>query len=211
MGGFFLPVGQSLSVNTGVVLMNADDKNWARDLLLQALPRQSVGAEIGVYKGDFAQKILDVVQPKQLHLIDPWVYQESSDYDRSWYGGQAGRSQSFMDDIYQSVCLRFSRGIDSGAVRVHRDTSDSALGGMADASLDWVYIDGNHKYEYVKRDLELGFKKVKGGGLVAGDDYGVAGWWEDGVTRAVNEYVASGACLVVFIQESQFILKKTTP
>jgi hypothetical protein len=44
----------------------------------------------------------------------------------------------------------------------------------------------------VKKDLEVFALKVKPGGLLAGDDYGVRGWWEHGVTRAVDEFVARG-------------------
>ncbi|GAG75308.1 unnamed protein product [marine sediment metagenome] len=38
-------------------------------------------------------------------------------------------------------------------------------------NLDFVYIDGNHSYEYVLRDIELYFPKVKEGGVVGGHDY----------------------------------------
>ena len=40
---------------------------------------------------------------------------------------------------------------------------------------DWIYIDGNHTYEYVKQDLEGYRPKVKPGGYMAGDDYGTKG------------------------------------
>lgn len=35
-------------------------------------PTDSVGAEIGVFKGEFTAHILRRVQPKELHLIDAW-------------------------------------------------------------------------------------------------------------------------------------------
>ena len=37
--------------------------------------------------------------------------------------------------------------------------------------LDWVYVDGNHSYEFVLSDLENGLKYTKSGGLIAGDDF----------------------------------------
>ena len=50
---------------------------------------------------------------------------------------------------------------------------------LEDESFDAVFIDGNHSYEYVKKDLENYSKKVKKGGIIAmhdanfeGDQYG---------------------------------------
>ena len=40
-----------------------------------------------------------------------------------------------------------------------------------DESLDFVYIDGAHDYKNVYKDLKAWSKKVKKGGIVAGDDY----------------------------------------
>ena len=50
-------------------------------------------------------------------------------------------------------------------------TSEQASNLFADNSLDFVYIDGNHKYEYVLQDLNLWYPKVKQGGYLMGDDY----------------------------------------
>lgn len=42
-----------------------------RRWLLELLPRDSEGAEIGVWQGNFSALILSVVGPRRLHLIDP--------------------------------------------------------------------------------------------------------------------------------------------
>jgi hypothetical protein len=59
----------------------------------------------------------------------------------------------------------------------------------------------------VKRDLEVFAAKVKPGGLLTGDDYGVRGWWEYGVTKAVDEFVAGSICEPVSLRR-QFVLRK---
>ena len=69
-----------------------------RRFLLEMLPHGSVGAEIGVHLGDFSQVILDGVAPRHLHLIDPWSYQPSAEYERALYGGRAERGQTEMDE-----------------------------------------------------------------------------------------------------------------
>ena len=93
-------------------------------------------------------------------------------------------------------------------VAVHRAPSVEAAESFADGYFDWVYIDGNHLYEFVKADLETYHRKVRTGGYIAGDDYGAEGWWEGGVTRAVDEFRRAGLCETVLIQDRQFLLQK---
>lgn len=64
-------------------------------------------------------------------------------------------------------------------------------------SLDWVYIDGNHEYEHVIADLEVFYRKLKSGGILAGDDYD---WGEARgcpVRRAVHEPVRPAEAVVL--------------
>ena len=69
------------------------------------LPRKSIGAEIGVHKGDFSRKILRTVSPAALHLIDPWRHETSETYKDAWYGGQAEGRQGEMDARYSASAL----------------------------------------------------------------------------------------------------------
>jgi methyltransferase family protein len=178
-----------------------------RDCVLSHISKDSVCAEIGVYKGEFSELIL-ARKPKKLHAIDPWKFEPDPAYESSWYGGSAGQSQANMDTIYESVLRRFRAAVKSGTVEVHRCTSVDAAGNFPDNYFDWIYIDGNHQYEFVKQDLGVYLPKVKTNGLVAGDDYGVSGWWQDGVTKAVDEAVASGRLEKLLIENHQYLLRK---
>jgi len=42
---------------------------------------------------------------------------------------------------------------------------------MPDDFFDFIYIDGCHKYECVKKDIENSLKKLKRGGILAGHDF----------------------------------------
>jgi hypothetical protein len=183
-------------------------RRGGRDRLLQSMPKQSVCAEIGVHLGDFSEKILRVVEPKKLHLIDPWKYETETTYKTSLYGGHKGGDQQNMDRRYEQVVARFRTQLDQGRVVFHRAYSSDAAPDFADGELDWVYIDGNHLYEFVKKDLELYGPKVKPGGFITGDDYDYSGWWQGGVKRAVDELVASGAVKLVDILDGQFVVQK---
>jgi len=180
-----------------------------RARLLRRLPTNSVGVEIGVWAGDLSAAILRAVRPVQLHLLDPWAFAPDERYEQAWYGGARAGSQAEMDEVYKRVLQRFETEIADGAVVIHRSTSAEAAAGFEDASLDWVYVDGNHLYEYVRADLELFAPKMRPGGLLAGDDYGAAGWWDDGVRRAVDRFLVTqaGAYEPVLLRD-QFLLRR---
>lgn len=180
----------------------------SRDELLARLPRAGLCAEIGTWKGDFAARILSNTQPSRLYLIDPWEYRGEGEYEHAMYGGHKPDGHQEMEAIYEGVLDRFSREIDCGQVVPLRMRSIDAVAKLTDGALDWVYIDSDHRYESVRSDLEMFYRIVKPGGFIAGDDYGDAGWWEDGVTKAVDEFAASGRCDRPTIIGSQFLFTK---
>jgi predicted O-methyltransferase YrrM len=49
---------------------------------------------------------------------------------------------------------------------------------------DFIFIDGNHEYEIVRKDIETWFLKLKTDGIIAGDDYDPC---HGGVIKAVDE------------------------
>lgn len=177
-----------------------------RRRLLDNLPKNGVGVEVGVWRGDFSARILDVARPKKLHLVDPWQAIGEERYEGARYGGDLDEGQAEMDAIHAFVLERFAREREQGLVEVHRATSGEAAAAFPDGGLDFVYVDGDHTYDAVKADLEAYAPKLRDGGLLAGDDYGVTGWWEDGVTRAVDEFVATGRAEVVSLENNQFVL-----
>jgi len=135
--------------------------------LLEFLPKKAVCAELGVLEGDFSEKILSVTQPSKLHLID---------------SDQA---------VVEKALKRFQNEIQRGVVSVIRADSSEAVRAMPDGYLDWIYIDADHTYEGVKRDLEAAHLKVKDDGLIIVDDYvffGATDFKKYGVIEAVNEF-----------------------
>ena len=120
---------------------------YGRKFLLEMMPKHSVCAEIGVSRGLFTEKILEVVQPKKLHLIDPWEYEPHLSY-------------------YDEVVEKFKLQIDSGQVLIHRSKSQFAYQQFDDRYFDWIYVDGSHNYKSVRRDLDYYYPKVKKYGFI---------------------------------------------
>lgn len=180
----------------------------ARKALLKMLPHAAVSAEIGVWKGDFSDQILKVAKPQTLHLIDPWLVSDAADRSsEAWYGADK-ITQAQMDAIHDSVAARFSHDMAAKRVVIHRSDAATALGAMAEASIDFVYIDGDHSYEGVTTDLGQAFRVTKAGGLICCDDYMLGTWWKDGVIRAVHEFVAARPVTIEMKQSSQIVMRK---
>lgn len=177
----------------------------SRRLLLEQMPKHSICAEIGVWKGDFSNLILQHTAPAELHLIDPWVF--TTAYGRRWYGGKKAQNQADMDVIHDEVQFRFR---ETPAVRIHRELSAVAADRFPDRFFDWIYIDGNHYYEFVKQDLERYLPKIKPGGIIAGDDFEwtceeLAGMLP--IKTAVDEFVANHGLPLTLIGESQYVIQ----
>ena len=114
-----------------------------------------------------------------------------------------------MNNRYQNVLKRFNREINLGKVAIHRGYSHEVCNNFEDNYFDWIYIDGNHQYEFVKKDLELYYPKIKMGGFITGDDYyGKGHWWQDDVKKAVDEFIATKLVKLIMIKNGQFVLKK---
>jgi len=169
--------------------------------MLDILPKGGVVAEIGVKNGDFSREILAHCRPTELHLIDPWKH-----FDEG-YSDINNVPQDTQDKRYANVRMVLK---DDKAVRFHRLTSAAASDRFENDTFDWIYVDGNHDYEYVKRDLELYAPKIKAGGFICGHDYCTLDEAQ-GVMRAVDEFRDSHGWELVMCTAEQwpsFVLKR---
>lgn len=120
------------------------------------------GAEIGVWKGVYAEALCRANPALRLTCVDPW--QHYADYT------EADKTQAHLDAAYEEALRRLG----PLGCTVMRMTSEDAAALVPDGSLDFVYIDSNHAYGYVLQDLTLWTPKVRSGGIVAGHDYLIA-------------------------------------
>lgn len=138
------------------------------EMLRQTVPPNSVGAEIGVFRGDFSAQILEVVKPRKLFLIDPWQFQ-----DGEYALDPSNLKQEEQEWNYGHVLGRFDKEILSGQVDVIRKHSQAASAFFAvnDLRLDWIYLDAGHYYKAVMEDLLGWFPRIVVDGSIFGHDY----------------------------------------
>lgn len=133
------------------------------------------GAEIGVSRGEFSEKILQTVSGAKLHCVDPWdTYKDSR---------LTAERQALN---YASTLNRLDRFIKDGRCVIHKEYSDKVSEKFQDASLDFVFIDGMHTFDGCVTDLIKWCPKVRKGGMVALHDYCAMN--RNGVIKAVDAY-----------------------
>lgn len=142
------------------------------------------GAEIGVYRGQMSEVLMDAFPDLRLTMVDPWRCGIAPDRDikgDEWLK----YDQQHWDALYVETISRV--GPACHRCKILRMTSYVAALQTPDASFDFVYIDADHTYDFVKQDIDLWLPKTTR--LICGHDYNGKndrfGSW--GVKRAVDE------------------------
>lgn len=119
------------------------------------------GVEIGTEKGEYAEVICQENPEMLLYCIDPWTC----------YDGNLGYKEEVTQEMFDSFRQEARERLATYRCELIQDYSMPASKRFEDNSLDFVYIDGNHRLEYVIQDIVEWSQKVKIGGVVAGHDY----------------------------------------
>ena len=122
------------------------------------------GVEIGTASGLNAKRICEQLNMRTLYCIDPW--------DR--YDGYKLMHKVPDLSVLEVEARKNLRGL---PVKFIKKKSEDAVDNVP--FVDFIYIDGNHEYEFVKRDIELYKDKCK---IIGGHDIDRAG-----VKQAVEE------------------------
>ena len=168
--------------------------------------------EIGIHKGDFSKQLAQHLQPKKLILVDPWIAYDDEIYSNSWYGNSSISNQVIQDQYFFEIKKYFENQIELDTVEIHRKTSDNFFT-QNKLKFDLIYIDGNHLFDFVKRDISNSLNFINQDGIIVLDDYDVAGWWNDGITKAVDFFREKNSIKIIrkhnlFDYHHQCIIKK---
>jgi predicted O-methyltransferase YrrM len=155
--------------------------NELYDKMVTNAPFNSTFVEVGSWFGKstnhLIKKILESKKDIKLTTIDTFKGSESSELDKVVVDAFSG--DIFYEFIENTI---ISNNYDS--FDIIKDTSKNASNNFKNSSIDFLMIDADHSYESVTNDIRNWFNKVKPGGYIAGDDYGVF----DSVTKAVDDY-----------------------
>jgi predicted O-methyltransferase YrrM len=135
-------------------------------------------AEVGVAYGDLSEYLLNELKPEKFVAIDIFTMHNQKRYS---FDGMSHL------DYYTR---KFANRGDQVAIEV--GMSDECLAKYADRTFDMIYIDADHSYEAVKRDINVAKAKLADNGVIMLNDYIMFDHLDGvsyGVVQAVNEFI----------------------
>ncbi len=152
--------------------------------------KEVIVAEIGTWEGSNALEILEIFNVKKIYLIDPYL-----DYNGFEIEGSISEAQK--------TAIKKLNKYKNKIIWINKK-SNNAINDIPN-NLDFIYIDGNHEYKYVKDDLNNYYPKVKSRGFLFGHD--VSNIFYSGVVKALFEF-CNRIKLTPKIAREDFILRK---
>ena len=135
-----------------------------------------IGAEVGSAGGKTTGTLLSSCPDLYLYAVDLWAPIPDA----------VGGGTQYKDWNFEKLRRRFDKAVNSFSDRVTvlRGISWSVAGKVEDESLDFVFIDADHEYESVLKDIQAWTPKLKSGGMMSGHDTHF-----EGVFAAINELI----------------------
>ena len=118
-------------------------------------------AEVGVFESQNFRRFLEG-NPQIIVGVDAWIADGNPGHNDSSFTQERLDQQC---DLFKSLMMKNSN------IRLYRQFTDEAAKNFPDEYFDLIYIDADHSYEGVKKDLEAWWPKVKKGRFFTGDDY----------------------------------------
>lgn len=151
--------------------MTEPELSW---LAFQAVTHRCI-VEVGSYLGRSTRVLADNT-PGKVYALDDWYGPRDVDW----------MTEEHRAGIYDQFLLNMA-GVDDKVIPVRADHNQVVH--IYEAP-DMVFIDGDHEFENVKRDIDRWLPQVVPGGLISGHDAE-----KPGVAKAIRE--AFGAVAVV--------------
>ena len=170
--------------------------------------------EIGCDRGTFSKYILTVNKTSTLYSVDPYISYDNYIDSINYVTG---------DNLYNETNMKLTQEF-GDRFKLIREFSNKACNLVSD-NLNFVYIDGNHQYEYVYEDLCLWWEKLAPNGIIVGDDavdtdetkrdkngdifieWCPGSYGKYGVIHAFNRFISEKKCYGQIIG-NQFVLFK---
>lgn len=149
-------------------------------------------AEVGIGYGFHAKSILDNTNIDNIFLIDPMQPYDNDAFstDVINYGG--------FDKLVSNITHHLNEH-SSRYTWLRQPSVSITQTQIDDNSLDAVFVDADHSYDAVSKDLPFWYKKIRKGGWLLGDDYNSC---HPGTTKAVDEFAKKNNLTIEFLYKS---------
>lgn len=133
--------------------------------------------EIGTKAGHWAARFLEYFPMGQLWCVDPWRVDKADDLPPE-IGAR--------DEALTKWLINMRPWLGRRVWPVRAKSWESVSLQIVPDGLHLLWIDGDHRYDAVRKDLDLWVPKVRDGGLIAGHDW--TGGWQDQIRQAVRDW-----------------------
>lgn len=163
--------------------------------LARELPAGLVVTEVGVGFGDFTEFLLQELAIEKFVGIDVLTLMDGLEelWGRKIEDVLKGKSHQ------QYYAGRFAQ---DARVEVRQGFSDTVLSGFDDEYFDLIYIDADHSYEGVKKDIAVAVHKIKDNGVIILNDYAQVtpnGFIPYGIPKACHEFMLDHRWEMVYL------------
>ena len=155
------------------------------DMIAKLVPTHGTYAEMGVLAGEFSKQLFTILNPKKLVLIDLFEGYTGS-------GDQDGNNMQMynLQECRNAIQITYCRNPE---VILEQGDTVQCLSKYDDNSFDMIYIDADHSFTGVQRDLTMAFQKVKPNGWIMGHDYDMnmekaKSYYNFGTKAAVDQF-----------------------
>lgn len=160
---------------------------WLGAVVKKQLGDVNIAVEVGVWRGQYSSLIVGALYPGQFFGVDP--YRILEDYKDEPDPVEYANQQN-LDRLFERV-ERLYNNLPNASIL--RKTGLEAAEMFEKNSIDFVYIDGDHTYDFVSKDIAAWWPKVRDGGILSGHDYTPGNPRKGhvyGVIEAVDEFAA---------------------
>ena len=151
-------------------------------ILLENIGKPLAGVEVGVAFGSMTIALCRAFGDLKMLAVDPFITYDPDD-------AMSDLMEREGDDLEELVRWRFAleqRAVDR--IDLQRVTSLAAAATVEPRSMDFVFLDADHRYEAVRDDIIAWTPALRSGGLLCGHDFSPQ--WP-GVERAVRELIVA--------------------
>ena len=151
------------------------------DRMVETTPFNSTFVEVGAWLGKSTNYLVGKIRESKKNInfttIDTFKGTQTEWLHKTIVN-------QFDGDIFFDFIDNTIQSNNYGSFNVIKDDSKIVASTFSNSSIYFIMIDAGHEYDEVIDDLDTWYHKIKPGGIVSGDDYGVF----DGVTRAANDF-----------------------
>ena len=167
------------------------------DLIKQKKPKNFL--EIGIFHGVNARNVCELlhsIHGSDFKFTGIDIFSADTEFSKEEHIPDIKFSNPLKTIYYKYIIRRNPYSIKSVQkllkkyktnVNIIKGDSNQVLKKISLDKFDYVFLDGGHKYETVKGDLEFLIKVINNNGTILCDDYDLT--YAPGVKKAIDEYV----------------------